>query len=34
MKHISELLNELLQRVKNERVRKNQGLGRLKNTDK
>lgn len=34
MKHISELLNELIQRIKNERTGKNQGLGTIKVGDK
>ena len=34
MKHISELLNELIQRIKNERTEKNQGLGTIKVGDK
>lgn len=34
MKHISELLNELLQRIKNERTGKNQDVGTPKNRNK
>lgn len=34
MKQIGELLTELLQRIKNERTGKNQGLGTIKVGDK